>query len=81
MQFGAGKNEKEEKRRKGSRSGRGNGNGKEREEDGRLSTQLRQQVHQREAQNPQAGWDRGHFSAQGKALLLQSAVIQQLRRK
>lgn len=78
MQFGAGKNEKEEKRRKGSRSGRGNGNGKEREEDG---TQLRQQVHQREAQNPQAGWDRGHFSAQGKALLLQSAVIQQLRRK
>lgn len=80
MQFGAGKNEKEEKRRKGSRSGRGNGNGKERE-DGRLSTQLRQQVHQREAQNPQAGWDRGHFSAQGKALLLQSAVIQQLRRK
>lgn len=80
MQFGAGKNEKEEKRRKGSRSGRGNGNGKERE-DGRLPTQLRQQVHQKEAQNPQAGWDRGHFSAQGKALLLQSAVIQQLRRK
>lgn len=79
MQFGAGKNEKEEKRRKGSRSGRGNGKG--REEDGRLPTQLRQQVHQKEAQNPQAGWDRGHFSAQGKALLLQSAVIQQLRRK
>lgn len=40
-----------------------------------------QQVHQRGAQNRQAGWGRGHFSAQGKALLLQSAAIQQLRRK